>query len=279
MYHIVALQANRSLCKQFSGEMISPSAGLGKGSISGITSYSHSVCVPVSSCSTLESSLVIPQVEGCSANLPSLAGRPLANNNILHLSPLPVDSVIARIEAAIAPQSPLGRRLSHVILRPPVAVWAPLLEQRKEALIVDVRVPPPVDLEPLARQQDAAAMGVFGGDAVLEPPCAEARFQSLDEVAHLPVERDVGHAEAGVGRRGRAAVRHALDLDEAGQAALDQLGISLGLVLDVEALDQRQAEYRAVPEALLAQDIQASLEPLPEVSVKRPVDLAQRFSV
>ncbi len=154
-----------------------------------------------------------------------------------------------------------------------------LLEELKETLVVDARVPLPVDAEPPAGDEHAAAVGMLGGDAVVQPALPQLLVERGHELGDLGVERDVGHGEAGAGARRGPAVRDALDLDEAREAALDEVRVPLDLVVDVEALDEGEAEDGAVLEALLAEDVETPLEPLPEVAVQGSVDLAQGLLV
>ena len=120
---------------------------------------------------------------------------------------------------------------------------------------------------------------MLGGDAVPQPAPLQRPLQGRGKLAHLPIEGHVGHLKPGVGCRGRATVRHALDLHEARQASLHQRCVAFHLVLDVEALHQRQAEHGPVAVALLAEDVQTSLEALTKVSVEGPVDPAQGLLV
>ncbi|KAK1846947.1 hypothetical protein CCHR01_10400 [Colletotrichum chrysophilum] len=165
---------------------------------------------------------------------------------------LPVNSLISGIKSAIAPSRPLWRRLTHVIFWLPVPIGPALLKQLKEPLVVNPRVPLAVFVESVARKQHAAAVRMLRRDAILKPLLIEPLLQGRHEFRNFPVERHVGHAQAGVGCRGGAAVRDALDLHEARQPLLDELRVPLNLVVDVEALDERKAEDGAMLEALLA---------------------------
>ncbi|KZL87717.1 hypothetical protein CI238_05560 [Colletotrichum incanum] len=192
---------------------------------------------------------------------------------------LSVHSLVSGVETAVTPGGPLGRRLAHVVLRLPVTVRTALFQQLEEALVVDARVPLAVNIEAFTGEQDAAAVGMFRRDAVLETLLIEPLLQRLNELRYFPVEGNVGHAQASVGRRRGAAVRDTLDLDEAGQTLLHELSVALDLVVNVEALDQGQAEDGAVLKALLPQDIQTPLKALPEVPMQGAVDLAEGLLV
>ena len=178
---------------------------------------------------------------------------------------LAVDAHVRRVEPAPAPEGPLGR-LRHVVLRGEVA---PALEALEEALVVDDGAPPAVGAaaEALAREQDAAAVRVLGRDAVVEAPARERGVEGAHKGAHLVVEGHVCHCEAGALAGARAAVGDALDLDEAGQRAGDEVGVALGGALDVEALDEREAEDCALAVAALLENVEAFEKALPEVAV------------
>lgn len=135
-------------------------------------------------------------------------------------------------------------------------------------------MPLPFFQKPLASEQHATAMRVLGSDAVLKPSALQCCVQRFDESDDFGVKGDVLHGEPGAGGRGRAAVGDALDFDKTGKAALDEGGVALGFVVDVEALDEGEAEDGAHAEALFAEDVEAAEESLPEVAVEGPVDFA-----
>ncbi len=192
------------------------------------------------------------------------------------ITPLPIHPLIRRVEPAISPQRPLRRIRAHIILRRKLS---PPLQALKELPIIDERMPPPVHEEPLRRDQHAATMRMLRRNAIIKATPRKGIIERHDESAHLVVEGHVLHRKAGAGRRGRATVRDALNLDEAREGLLDEIGVALGLGVDVEALDEREAEDGPLDEALLPQDGQAALEAVPEVAVQRAVDAAQRLLI
>jgi hypothetical protein len=69
--------------------------------------------------------------------------------------PLSIKPFIERIKTAIAPGCPFRSRLADILLGPKFPVF---LQQLKEAVVVDQRVPFPIDMEALGGQKDAATV-------------------------------------------------------------------------------------------------------------------------
>jgi hypothetical protein len=118
-------------------------------------------------------------------------------------------------------------------------------------------------------------MRVFRADPIVQPSSEKLLLQRQDKSRDFLVERHVLHAQPGA-RGGRCpAVRHALDFDEGGQRALHEVGVAARFVVDVEALDEGEAEDGAVGEAFLTENVHAADEALPEVAVEGSVDFAE----
>ena len=116
-------------------------------------------------------------------------------------------------------------------------------------------------------------------DTVVESTALERLVESDDEGADFFVERHVLHGKTGASRGGSAAIGDTLHFNETWESLLDEVGVALGLIFDVETLDQGETEDSSLLITLLSENLETALETFPKVAEKWTVDLAERVFV